>query len=143
MGKNIYIHAELYACCRDGIVKENHRPTKTAQKRKQRGSRKLSNGYCLSRMLVTTDKGRAGTVCVKYIKTHTNHTPGLEEVNRLPLPSTVREEVKLKFNQHMQLDAILDGKYKSHENRNTACVLCDCSRICILFILCMYMLLDH
>lgn len=48
-------------------------------------------------MLVTTDKGRAGVVCVKYIKTHTNHTPGLEEVNRLPLPSTVREEVKLSL----------------------------------------------
>lgn len=62
-------------------------------------------------MLVTTDKGRAGTVCVKYIKTHTNHTPGLEEMKCLPLPSTVREEVKLKFNQHMKLDAILDGKY--------------------------------
>ena len=33
MGKNIYVHVELYACCRDGTVKENHRPTKTAQKK--------------------------------------------------------------------------------------------------------------
>ena len=81
------------------------------QKKKQEnilhGSRKL-DGYCLSRMIITEDKN--GAISVKYIRTHTNHTPGIQEVKHLPLPVEVREEVRSKVGQHVKLDSIVDGR---------------------------------
>ena len=110
----------LFTCCRDGCAKENHQPKKTAQLRTHRGSRKLK-GYCISRMMATKHKS-TGKVVVKYISTHTNHKPGKEEMKHLPLPASVRQEVKDKFAQNVKLDSIIDGKLKfllclfSHSN---------------------------
>ena len=73
-----YNHAELYTCCRDGKSK-----VKKTTKRKQRISRKLDvTGYCLSRMSVIEDD--SGAISVRYIKTHTSHSPGIAEVRHIP-----------------------------------------------------------
>jgi len=61
-------------------------------------------------MTVTEDKC-SGKVSVRYIRTHTNHNPGIEEANHVPLPQTVRQEVREKYGQNVQLDSILDGMY--------------------------------
>ena len=81
-------------------------PKKTSQARKHRGSRKVE-GYCISRMMVTREK--SGKVSVKYTRTHTNHTPGISEAKHLPLPLNVKQEVREKYEQNVQLDSILDG----------------------------------
>ena len=96
----------LYTCCRDGKAKENHQPRKTTKTRKHPGSRK-QDAYCISQMTVT--KGKSGTVSVRYIQTHTNHTPGIGEVKHIPLPQAVRQEVKEKYGQNVKLDSIIDG----------------------------------
>ena len=96
----------LYTCCRDGKARENKCPKKTAKTRGGRDSKKLES-FCVSRMTVT--KGREGNVSLKYIRTHTNHTPGIEELKHLPLPQTVREEVRDKYGQNIKLDSILDS----------------------------------
>ena len=100
----------LYTCCRDGMAKENKLPKVTEQTRKHRGSRKL-DAYCISRMTVKREK--CGNVCVKYIRTHTNHTPGITELKHVPLPQAVREEVVEKYGQSVKLDSILDGNVYS------------------------------
>ena len=97
----------LYTCCRDGKAKQNSQPRKTAKSRKLRGSRKLDD-YCISRMTVMEDTCN-GKVSVRYIRTHTNHNPGIEETKHVLLPQTVRQEVQEKYGQNVQLDAILDG----------------------------------
>ena len=96
----------LYTCCRDGKAKENNKARKTDQTRRHRGSRKLDS-YCISRMTVT--KGKDGNVSVRYIRTHTNHAPGVGELKHVPLPQVVREEVREKYGQNVKLDSILDG----------------------------------
>ena len=98
--------SSLYTCCRDGIPKENVQPKEKC--RKPRKSRKLDT-YCISRMMVT--KGEEGNVCVKYIRTHTNHAPGINELKHVPLSQAVREEVRQKYGQNVQLDSILDGMF--------------------------------
>lgn len=97
----------LYTCCRDGKAKQNQQPKKTTQSRRLRGSRKLHD-YCISRMTVTEDKCN-GKVSLRYMRTHTNHSPGIEEAKHLPLPQAVRQEVQEKFGQNVQLESILDG----------------------------------
>jgi hypothetical protein len=82
--------------------------------RKHRGSRKL-DGYCLSR--ITAKKERGGKVSVQYIRTHTNHTPGIAEAKHIPLPQTVKREVRGKFGQSVKLESILDGMFYT-------CVVC-------------------
>jgi len=59
-------------------------------------------------MIITEDEN--GAISVKYIRTHTNHTPGIQEVKHLPLPVEVREEVRTKVGQHVKLDSIVDGR---------------------------------
>ena len=96
-----------YTCCRDGTAKENHQPKKTDQTRKHSGSRKL-DGFCISRMVVAENKG-SGKVTVQFIRTHTNHTPGIGEAKHLPLAESVKQEVKEKYGQSIQVESILDG----------------------------------
>ena len=98
----------LYTCCRDGGAKENHCPKKSSQIRKHRGSRKLEE-YCLSRIMVRKEK--SGKINVQYIRTHTNHAPGIAESKHIPLPQSVKEEVREKYGQNIKLDSILDGMY--------------------------------
>ena len=45
-------------------------------------------------------------ISVRYIRTHTNHTPGIK---KLTLPQTVREEVRDKYGQNIKLDSIIDS----------------------------------
>ena len=97
----------LYTCCRDGKAKENHCPKKSTQIRRHHGSRKLKD-YCFSR--ISVQKKRSGKVYAQYIRTHTNHTPGIAEARHIPLPNSVKEEVGEKYGQHVKLDSILDGK---------------------------------
>ena len=60
-------------------------------------------------MMVTN--GEEGNVCVKYIRTHTNHAPAVNELKHVPLSKAVREEVRHKYGQNVQLDSILDGMF--------------------------------
>ena len=41
----------------------------------------------------------------QYIRTH---TPGIAEARHIPLPNSVKEEVREKHGQHVKLDSILD-----------------------------------
>ena len=43
----------------------------------------------------------------QYIRTHTNHTPGIAEARHIPFPNSVKEKVREKYGK---LDSILDGK---------------------------------
>ena len=72
-----------------------------------RGSRKL-NSFCISRMTVMQE--RKGKVSVRYIRTHTNHTPGIKDIKHLPLPKTVRKEIQEKYGQNIKLDSIIDSR---------------------------------
>ena len=54
-------------------------------------------------------KGKGGSVSVRYTRTHTNHTPGLGELKHVPLPQSVKKEVREKYGQNVKLDCILDG----------------------------------
>ena len=101
-------NASLYTCCWDGVAKENKQPNLTEHTRKECGSRKV-NVYCISRMIAM--KGSNGIVSVKYIRTHTNHAPGINELRHIPLPPVVREEVQKKYGQNVKLDSILDGMW--------------------------------
>ena len=96
-----------YTYCRDGRAKENHQPKKTKQTRKYSGSRKLDD-FCISRMVVAENKG-SGKVTILFIWTHTNHTPGIGEAKHLPLAESVKQEVKEKYGQSIQVESILEG----------------------------------
>ena len=103
----IEIKVSLFVCCRDGKGKENLNPRKTDMKRHCSGSRKLQSS-CLSRMTVSKNM-KSGEVQVVYVKTHTNHEPGLNEVKHLLLPSGTRQEVKDRYVDGVGLDKIIDG----------------------------------
>jgi hypothetical protein len=46
---------------------------------------------------------KAGKVEVVYIKTHTNHQPGLKEVKYVPLPEATRQEIRNKYADGIKL----------------------------------------
>ncbi|XP_065903839.1 uncharacterized protein [Dysidea avara] len=48
-----------------------------------------------------------GNVEVDYIFTHTNHSPGLEEVKHIPIPTSVQEEIQQKFSQGVSVEKIM------------------------------------
>ena len=50
-----------------------------------------------------------GNVEVDYIFTHTNHSPGLEEVKHIPIPTSVQEEIQQKFSQGVSVEKIMKG----------------------------------
>lgn len=97
----------LFVCCRDGKGKENIQPSMTDKKRVRSRSRKLQRS-CISRMTVT-EYTKSSIVDLVFIKTHTNHEPGLDEVKYLPLPNTTRHHVKERYNDGVDLDTIIDG----------------------------------
>ena len=103
LGKKV----SLFVCCRDGRSKENKNPRKTPKKRFSSGSRKMK-GSCLSRMTATEDIN-TGEVELSFIKTHTNHRPGLVEVKYIPLPGKTKQEVRDKYADGVELDKIIDG----------------------------------
>lgn len=107
LGKKV----SLFVCCRDGKGRENKNPRKTAKKRYSSGTRKIESS-CLSRMTAAADV-QTGEVQVTFVKTHTNHRPGLEEVKYLPLPEGTRQEVRDKYSDGIELDKIIDGKIVS------------------------------
>lgn len=98
-----------YVCCRDGKGKENKLPRKTCKKRFSRGTRKLQS-FCLSRM-TASQHVKTGEVELTFVKTHTNHQPGLQEVKYLPLPEVTRQEVRSGYADGIELDKIIDGEY--------------------------------
>ena len=102
----------LYTCCRDGKPRENKTQRKTEKKRLfLKKTRKLTDSYCLARMYVKHHLS-TGKVEVEYTYTHKNHSPGVKELKHLPLPTSVREEIKEKFSQGVTLERIMNGKYK-------------------------------
>ena len=56
---------------------------------------------------------KTGEVEVMYIKTHTNHQPGLKEVKYVPLPEATRQEVRNKYADGVKLDKIIDGELQN------------------------------
>lgn len=66
--------------------------------------------FCLSRMTATEDI-KTGQVKLTFVKTHTNHQPGLEEVKYLPLPEGTKQEVRDKYADGVELDKVIDGNY--------------------------------
>ena len=59
-------------------------------------------------MVVAENKG-SGKVTVQFIRTHTNHTPGIGEAKYLPLAESVKQEIKEKYVQSIQVESVLDG----------------------------------
>jgi len=83
---------------------------KTDEKRlKVKESRKLTGSYCLARMYVK-HLTSTGSVQVDYIFTHTNHSPGLQEVKTIPLPKSVHDEIRQKSSQGVSLERIQKGE---------------------------------
>ena len=41
---------------------------------------------------------------ITFVKTHTNHQPGLQEVKYIPLPESTRQEVKKSYVDGVKLD---------------------------------------
>ena len=102
----------LYVCCRDGKSRENIWGRKTSTTRQKTESRKMNNGFCISRMTVTKDLV-TGEVNVVYISTHSGHQPCREELRFLPIPQSLGKEVKYKFAQGITIEKIMDGKFTS------------------------------
>ena len=98
-----------YVCCRDGNKRGHIGPTKTGKTRKSKHSRKL-NDSCTARMIAivcnSTDK-----VEVKYISSHTNHELGLDECKNLPLPNSVKEEIRQQHAAGISIERIMDSKF--------------------------------
>ena len=64
--------------------------------------------------MTASEHSITGKVVVEYIKTHTNHKPGLKEVKYVPLPEVTRQEVRNKYADGVRLDKIIDGKWFHH-----------------------------
>lgn len=109
-----YSRTVMFTCCRDGVYKGNYRPRKTLQTRKRKCSRKLSyDAYCLS-SITATECLQSGTVRVKYVATHTNHSLSLKELKHLPIPMSVRTKVKTMLANGVQMEKVLDGMCGTH-----------------------------
>ena len=48
---------------------------------------------------------------MKYISEHTNHELGVTECRNLPLPNSVKEEIKQQFAAGITIERIMDSKY--------------------------------
>ena len=96
------------------MQRNNTLPRKTDQKRKNmRGSRKLTESFCISRMHVKhfLKAPPGGKIEVTYISTHINHPIGIEGIKYVPLSLSLRKEVKEKFAQGLTLEKIMSGRY--------------------------------
>ena len=72
----------------------------------------MHHGFCISRMTATKDF-ITGEVNVEYISTHCGHQPSRAELRFLPLPQSLRKEVREKFAQGISIEKIMDGKLTS------------------------------
>jgi len=96
-----------FSCCRDGNYRQNKwSKRKTDKTRRCSSSRKLDN-YCVSRIYATLTE--SGTVSVTHIATHTNHTLGVDESKHLPLPNSVKESIRIKLQDGIPIERIMDG----------------------------------
>ena len=119
----VYTFAEIkerlfYICCRNGHYKENTKARITSKRRyKQRDSRKI-NDTCLSR--IYANHFIDGHVEVEYIPAHTGHELDRCELNYLPLPDCIKEEVATKLSLGVNPSRILSGKAFNHNYYFTA-----------------------
>ena len=51
------------------------------------------------------------TVEVKYINSHTNHELKLEECKNLPLPNSVKDEIRQQHAAGISIERIMDSKF--------------------------------
>ena len=98
----------MYTCCRDGNKRGHSGPNKSGKTRKRIQTRKLGD-FCIARM-IATEYLSDGRVEVKYISTHTNHNLAVNECKHLPLPNSVREEIRRQFAAGISLERIMDSK---------------------------------
>ena len=84
-------------------------PNKSGKTRMGRHSRKL-NDFCTARMIATIHNG-TGEVSVKYISSHTNHELGVSEYRNLPLPPSVKENIREQFAAGITIERIMDSEY--------------------------------
>lgn len=82
---------------------------KSGKSRMSRHSRKL-NDFCTARMIATVKDG-TGEVSVKYISHHTNHELGVSEYRNLPLPPSVKEDIREQFAAGITIERIMDSEY--------------------------------
>ena len=54
---------------------------------------------------------KTGEVELTFVKKHTNHQPGLQEVKYLPLPEVTRQEVRSGYDDGIEWDKIIDGEH--------------------------------
>ena len=73
----------------------------------QRDSRKI-NGTCISR--IYANHFSDGHVEVEYIPAHTGHELDRSELNYLPLPGSIKEEVATTLSLGVNPSRILSGK---------------------------------
>ena len=102
----------LYVCCHNERSRENIWRRKTSSTQQKTESNKMNSGFCISRMTTTRDLV-TGEVKVEYISTHSGHQPCRAELGFLPLPQSLRKEVKEKFAQDITIEKIMDGKFMS------------------------------
>lgn len=99
----------MYTCCRDGNKRGHTGPNKSGKTRKCNQTRKLGN-YYVARM-IATEHLSDGRVEVKYISTHTNHDLVVNECRHLPLPDSVREQIRQQFAAGVSLKRIMDSEH--------------------------------
>ena len=102
------IRTVMYTCCRDGSKRGHTGPNKSGKTRKGKHTRKLED-YCVARM-IATEHLNDGRVEVKYISTHTNHDLVVSECRHLPLPNSVKEEIRQQFAAGISLERIMDSE---------------------------------
>lgn len=67
----------------------------------------MDNVYT-ARMIATVHNA-TGRVEVKYIQSHTNHELGVSEYRNLPLPTSVKEEIRQQFSAGITIECIMDS----------------------------------
>ena len=60
--------------------------------------------------MIATVCNDSGKVEVKYISEHTNHELGVNECRNLPLPNSVKEEIKQQFAAGITIEQIMDSR---------------------------------
>ena len=61
--------------------------------------------------MIATVYNTTGEVEVKYIWSHTNHELGVSEYRNLPLPPSVKDDIKEQFAAGITIERIMDSEY--------------------------------
>ena len=61
-------------------------------------------------MIATVHIG-TGEVSVKYLSSHANHDLGVSEYRNLPLPLSVKEDIREQFAAGITIERIMDIEY--------------------------------